>query len=154
MWFAIQDHLFSASLVSWAWQTLLFQFVWASVSSLSVQLQTPVRLSVPRYREGLATATIETCKQWPILLWRRGERKHWKGDLCCTVICPEEMSVRAVRPMTYMEVTHIPVWRKEWHCSCVSQETSVWCLIVILICGHVYCFSVNFYWQNPAISMN
>lgn len=62
MRFAIQDHLFSASLVCWAWQTLLFQFVWAQ-SSLSVQLQTPVRLSVPRHKEGLATATMETCKQ-------------------------------------------------------------------------------------------
>lgn len=47
------------------------------------------------------------------------------------------MSVRAVRPMTYMEVTHIPVWRKKWQCSCVSQETSDWCLIVILILTNV-----------------
>lgn len=113
MRFAIQDHLFSASLVCWAWQTLLFQFVWASVSSLSSRH--PSALSVPRYREGLATATIETCKQWPILYeGEEEERKsenaqHRKGDLCCTVICPEEMSVRAVRPMTYMEVAHIPV---------------------------------------------
>lgn len=77
MRFAILDHLFSASLVCWAWQTLLFQLMSAQIP-LSVQLQTAVCLSVPRFREGLATAAMETSKQWPLLLRKEG-RKKGKG---------------------------------------------------------------------------
>lgn len=81
MRFAILDHLFSASLVRWGWQTLLFQFMQAQ-SPLSVQLKTPVCLSVPRLREGLATAAMETSKQWPLLLGRREERKEKAEQEC------------------------------------------------------------------------
>jgi len=125
MRFAIQDHLFSASLVCWAWQTLLFQFVWASAPDT----RPPV---CPLLQRRFGHCNHRNLQTMARTLTKEG-RKKGKGwvRMLSTVkstVLHGKMSVRAVRP--------------------------VWCSIVILICGHIYRFSVNLCWQNLAISMN